>query len=139
MGYPCSDNNWEIMMLEWVGPIIDFIPKNDPAKLCKFPIRCNFHGPGAISRLWIFYIPSTTIPKRRQEEKYWEYWSAINCTTNCFHWSFKTIGLSYQLLDPMHQRPGRNIDFWCKDILVYWTTTTIITSPKQKLNLFKDT
>jgi hypothetical protein len=50
------------MMFEWVGPIVDFIDNNNPTKLCKFPIRYNFHGPGAISQLWIFYIP------RRQEE-----------------------------------------------------------------------
>jgi hypothetical protein len=56
MGYPRSDNDREIMMLEWVGPIVDFIPNNDPTKLCKFPIRCNFHGLGAISQLWISFF-----------------------------------------------------------------------------------
>jgi hypothetical protein len=62
------------MMLEWVKLLVDFIPNNDPTKLCEFPIKWNFfHGLGAISQLWIFYIPSTIRPKKRQEEKYWEY------------------------------------------------------------------
>jgi hypothetical protein len=57
------------MMLEWVGSIVDFIDNNNPTKLCKFPIRYNFHGPGAIFQLWIFYIPNLQQPDQREVKK----------------------------------------------------------------------
>jgi hypothetical protein len=35
-----------------------------------------------LNLLHTFNSHSTVKPKRRQEEKYWEHWSGINCTTN---------------------------------------------------------